>query len=211
MRSDLTNKKFGRLLVVKFVGRSNSGDSVWRCRCDCGVYKSVIGSSLKSGNTKSCGCYSIDNRKYFNLKHGCAVGSKPTAEYRTWAGIIQRCTNRHIPVYRFYGGRGITVCDRWSNSFVDFLEDVGLRPTEKHSLDRFPNQNGNYEPGNVRWATQKEQMRNRRSNRIIEYMGKKDTMVAWSEKFGLRVGLVWGRIHRGWSVEKALSTPVKRT
>lgn len=129
-----------------------------------------------------------------------------TPEQGALINIIQRCTNPNNPQYSSYGGRGITVCDRWRHSFENFLADMGPRPSDKHSIDRIDN-DGNYEPGNCRWATQREQCRNKRSNRIIEFDGVRLPVVDWAERLGVPVEMLRGRIKQGWSDEAIIATP----
>lgn len=128
-----------------------------------------------------------------------------TPERIVWEQMIQRCSDRNIPAWKNYGGRGITVCARW-RSFKNFLADMGPRPVGR-SLDRIDN-NGNYEPGNCRWATQKEQTRNCRTNRLLTFQGRTLPMSQWTEIMGFKPNLIWQRLGRGWSVEKSLTTPV---
>lgn len=136
--------------------------------------------------------------------HGdCPRGNRST-EYRTWNAMLQRCENGKSPNYSNYGGRGISVCERW-HSFELFLSDVGRKPTPEHSIDRYPNNDGNYEPGNVRWATPKEQSRNQRSSRIVTAFGKSATMAEWSELSGIEVTVIRERLNRGWVPDEAVS------
>ena len=128
-------------------------------RCDCGREAIVVFKNIKRGG--STGCKTCAARKNAT-KHGAARTGQNTAEYRAWCSMITRCTNPNRKKWPDYGGRGITVCERWRNSFENFLADMGPRPSPKHSVDRYPNNDGNYEPGNVRWATKAEQANNRR-------------------------------------------------
>lgn len=132
------------------------------------------------------------------------------AEYRVWRGMIKRCTFPLALRWDYYGGRGVKVCDRWLASFADFLADVGPRPSDKHSLDRFPNNVGNYEPGNVRWATQKQQMNNRRDNVLVTVDGATRTVTEWHKLTKVPVATIHKRLQRGWDPEKAVKRPARR-
>lgn len=139
-------------------------------------------------------------------KHGCVN----TPEYRVWQNMLNRCRNPSHPEYPNYGGRGITVCERWRNSFENFLADVGVRPSRAYELDRYPSNDGNYEPGNCRWATRQEQCRNTRSNRVITHNDESMCLVAWSERTGLSVAAIRGRLRRGWPIAAVLTIPSER-
>lgn len=160
-RKNYDGKKFGRLTVLHQSGYDNSGrNRVFLCECECGEYKRVVLSALVAGLTKSCGCL---NREGNHKTHGMSkIGS---VTYRAWKNIRSRCNNPNNPDYHYYGGRGITVHPSW-NSFEQFLRDVGEHPGGEYSIDRYPNKNGNYEPGNVRWATKSEQALNRNSSSV---------------------------------------------
>lgn len=133
------------------------------------------------------------------------------AAYQAWFNMIERCHDEQHHAYKDYGGRGIIVCACWRESFERFLLDVGYRPTPRHTLDRYPNQNGNYEPGNVRWATMKEQCNNRRSNCLITYKDETLTAVQWAERlFPDNPHRIQKRLVMGWSIERALSTPIRK-
>lgn len=156
---DLTGQTFGRLKVSGLAEATGRGVH-WLCICRCGVVVRLRTNSLTSGNSTSCGC----KRRESVTKHG----KKHTPEYAAWRSMINRCHRPGNRNYPNYGGRGITVCDQWRNDFARFLEDVGKRPSDKHSLDRIDNDKS-YEPGNVRWATSKEQIRNRRNTILVEW------------------------------------------
>ena len=153
---DMTGKRFGRLFVRCLSYRKYPGRLMWKCLCDCGECCIIEGNSLRSRHTISCGCWHREVIKKQKLIHGHARKNAATPEYKIWCGITARCYNPKKRIYKYYGGRGIKMCRRWRHSFPNFLSDIisriGLRPSQKYSLDRI-NNNGNYEPGNVRWAT----------------------------------------------------------
>jgi hypothetical protein len=162
-RAQKVGHVYGRLTVVAFAGADARGASEWFCVCSCdGKTVRVKGGNLK--DTKSCGCLKRENPPPVNLKHGHWTGNKKTTEYSAWDGMIGRCYRTSTKFFFNYGGRGITVCDRWRESFIAFLEDMGLKPSPDLSLDRI-DVNGNYEPGNCRWATQAVQALNKRPRR----------------------------------------------
>ena len=152
---DLAGRKFGKWSVVALAGKNALGRVVWTCVCECGNSRKVIGTNLFRGLSKSCGCY----QKEAVRRHGHSTQRSP--EYLSWAAMKSRCLNSNRKEYPYYGGRGITVCDRWQESFENFLQDMGKRPSKTHSLDRIDN-SGNYDPSNCRWATKSEQIANRR-------------------------------------------------
>jgi len=160
---DLTGKKFHRYLVIERATSAGKGHVLWKCQCECGTVKVVKGTHLTTGETKSCGCYGKEENARRGITHGMSrrhsIGIAP--EYYAWARMIQRTENPQATSFRDYGGRGITVCAEWRASFEAFYAYIGPRPSAQHSLDRI-NVNGNYQPGNVRWATAKEQANNRR-------------------------------------------------
>lgn len=178
----LAGKVFGKLTVIRFMGsviRSGKRRKTWLCKCECGDEKVIEHDQLTRGKSVSCGCYRKKIGKIHNTKHGL----RQTKEYRVWAGIIQRCNNPNCNRYKDYGGRGITVCDRWLK-FENFIADMGMKPSPKHTMDRIDN-DGNYEPINCRWATDEEQRRNRRDNRWIEYNGQRKIVADWAKDLGI--------------------------
>jgi len=204
---NLTGKKFGRLKVVKF-SRSrklSAGISYryWNCLCDCGAELEVSTGNLNHAHTQSCGCLQRDRALEANRIH---LGIK-TAEFACWVHIRQRCENERSKDYRNYGARGIKVCVRW-NSFLNFLSDMGKKPSHHLTIERIDN-DGDYSPSNCRWATRKEQNRNSRSNRLLSFGGNKMTTSQWAEFMGVPRSILHKRAYRGWSDEKVLTTPVR--
>lgn len=204
MFDDLTGRKFGILTVLEFDSKTKNRKIKWKCHCDCGNETIVTGENLRSGNTKSCGC--IHKEKFHHTTHG----KRNTRIYRIWRNMLNRCECKSHTEYNRYGGRGITVCDEWKDfiTFYDWAMSHGY--SDDLTIDRI-NVNGNYCPENCRWATTKEQSRNTRRNRILEYNGKSQCVADWESETGIPRTLIQQRIDRlGWSVEKALSTPVRK-
>ena len=199
-RLNLVGQKFGRLTVIADAGNRRK-QSLWECLCDCGNLVKVMAGYLKSNHTKSCGCLKID----IHTIHGQAVRASYSKTYAAWVDMTQRCNNPRNKAYKNYGARGITVHPRWLN-FKTFYEDVGDIP-KNMTIERI-NNDGNYEPGNWRFATRKEQASNRRTNRWVEYNGETKTMTQWAEDLGLRPTTLRGRLNK-WSIDRALTLPVQ--
>jgi hypothetical protein len=195
VKRDLTGIRFGRLVVIKL---SHSGKhSFWECLCDCGKKTISRADWLKSGEKASCGCLKKD---YFRdhppaLKHGHARKGLSSSTYGRWKSIIGRCMNPSNNGYHNYGGRGISVCERWLNSFENFLADMGECPAGLE-IER-KNNDGNYELGNCIWATRKEQANNKRTTIKINIDGQAKTLKEWSEYFNIRYHTVYMRLKRG--------------
>lgn len=199
---NLAGQRFGRLTAIELV--AGRGRPYWMCRCDCGNTKTVSTSKLRSGNTSSCGCYRTETTRRRSFKHG---------RYRSdlhgiWSHMKRRCHNPRDDAYHNYGGRGIAVCERWRNSFSDWLADVGERPSPLHTIERIDN-NGNYEPGNVRWAPRAEQNSNTRKCVMLSLNGKRQSISAWERELAFKAGTIKARILAGWPHEVALTTPLK--
>lgn len=199
-KNDLTGQVFGRLAVIRIDGKDSGSKWRWLCQCECGNIVSVLGYNLKSGNSRSCGCLCADNISARSTIHGLAK----TTEHIAWSTMKQRCCNQKKEHFDHYGGRGIKVCERWVNSFTNFLADMGPRPSSRHSIER-NDVNGDYSPENCRWATKKEQMRNMRRNRLIVAFGVSHCINEWAELTGIHRATIAYRIDRGWGAEKALA------
>jgi hypothetical protein len=177
---------------------ARDGNLYMRCRCECGAEHDVMASTLRKGKSKSCAACSRKmghaKAREMTAKHG---GVK--AEYRAWSRMLERCRNPNDRSFKWYGGRGIKVCEEWQGDggFERFMEHVGHRPSDRHSLDRIDN-DGNYEPGNVRWATKKEQQRNRRTNNVLTIDGVTKCVAEWAEESPVPESTIRGRLERGW-------------
>ena len=206
--TDFTPETFGRLTTIgpRFllpIGTQNRHPPYQVCRCECGQMVLVAVTHLKNEHTQSCGCLHVEATTRLLTTHGKAR----SREHITWKRIQQRCENPNTPQYPDYGGRGIRVCGRWrepKNGFLNFLADIGPRPSSKHSIDRI-DVNGHYEPGNCRWATASEQARNKRNNRVLTYGGRTQCMMDWAEELGVSYRRLAYRISLGWTAEQAFA------
>lgn len=201
--ADLTGQKFHMLTAIKFIG-TRHGNAYWECACDCGNHAEAPGCGLKSGANKSCGC--LRNKRLGDSSR--THGRTQTKEYIAWLNMLARCGNRNNTAYQDYGGRGITVCQRWRDSFEAFLADMGQAPSPEHTIDRKDN-SGNYEPENCRWATKTEQGRNKRNNRLLAHDGRVMSISQWAEWTGIPRCTIKQRLKRGWSVTEALTGRVQ--
>lgn len=196
-------QRFARFVFIKEVQRRN-GIRFGLFKCDCGNEVESNIYSVRYGQSQSCGCYVKDVNKAMRTKHGLTN----TPEYAAWLAMRARCYRPTTENYARYGGRGITVCDRWLSSFEIFLFDMGRRPTPHHSLDRIDN-DGNYGPNNCRWATHDEQQQNRSVTLFLTIGGEKKAIKHWSDISGISYGRIYSRIQEGWEARRAVFEPVE--
>lgn len=198
-------QRYGRLISINRIKTSRR--SRWLFRCDCGSKHVADAAHVRNGSIRSCGCLHREGLAIRARIQNRTHGLTKSPEYRTWRGMVNRCRNPRNPDYPYYGGRGIEVCDRW-RSFENFLVDMGPRPSLKYSIER-REVNGNYEPGNCRWATTAEQSVNRRNTVYVEYNGRRMLLIDACVEAGLDHILVRDRLRHGWSEQRALSEPVR--
>lgn len=202
---NLVGQRFGKLRVLSYEGRPNGndyGDSLWKVECDCGVVKVTKGYSLRAGLSTTCGCGTRQALLKVNTTHG----KTRTVEYRLWVGMQTRCYNKKEKAYKYYGARGIRVCVRWlgDGGFVNFLADMGERPSAKHWIER-KNNDRNYEPSNCCWATREVQANNKRNTIWVTWEGKKMSLKQACGKVRLPYYSVRSRMYRkGWSFQQAV-------
>lgn len=197
---DYTGMKFGMLTVLGEADRIGKDRRVI-AQCECGNTKVFQINNIKNGHTKSCGCAKIRAGK-IRATHGHARKGCINRTYSIYRDMITRCTNKNYKEFHLYGGRGITICDRWMQGYEYFLADMGERP-DGLSIDRIDVNNG-YSPDNCKWATNHEQANNKRNSAYIEYMGKKQTIAQWAEDIGIKAGTIYKRIYNGYTPEQAL-------
>lgn len=205
---DLTHQSFSRLFVLERSQQKLHGTAAhWICLCDCGniiiVSSSHLRAASKGKGKRSCGCLYDETRPKAR-----AIVMEHPGEYRSWRHMRDRCLNRHHKHYSYYGGRGIIIDPRWDD-FAVFLVDVGPKPSPKHTIDRYPDQDGNYVPGNVRWATMLQQANNTRGNHLYTINGETHTVAEWARLAGQEIFRVRIRLSDGWTIERALFTPVQ--
>lgn len=194
-KADIKRMRFGKLVALEEDGRIGT-NVAWICKCDCGNTRRIKANSLLSGNSRSCGCGRIEAITKHNGTN--------TKLFNVWRNIKERCTNENYKTYNNYGGRGIKVCDEWLLSYEAFKEwaiSSGYR--EGLTIDRI-DVNGNYEPSNCRWATQRQQARNKRNNVFLEFDGKRQCLMDWSAELGVKYNTLSWRRSQGWSTEEIL-------
>lgn len=205
-RRQMIGQKFGRLTVIELAGRRERR-LLYRCVCDCGTETVKLAGSLQNGETRSCGCLSSETQIATKTTHG----HSKTATYRSWSHMKTRCLNPNFPAFAEWGGRGITICERWM-VFENFLADMGEHPGPGYSIDRIDN-DGNYEPGNCRWATWAEQASNkRRSRSAARYTvrGITGTLSEVAAAFGIKPNAVYMRLQKGIPADEAFTAPLQR-
>lgn len=207
---DVTGKKFSKLTAIRIIGKKRKAN-LWLCSCECGNETTAIVSQLSRGDKTSCGCKKKELRQprpdMVQRNKDRAIHSMSGGyTYSSWKAMKSRCYDLKDKDYPRWGGRGITVCNAWKTSFVEFFKDMGERP-KGHTIDRIDN-NGNYEPGNCRWAVQKTQSNNTRKNYYVEYQGRTQTAKQWAEELKLvEYKTLLYRLRTGWETHAALTTP----
>lgn len=199
---ELKGRVYERLTVIKFLGVTKRR-AIWLCQCSCGNKTKVCTSYLQSGKTRSCGCL----KRELTLARTRTHGKTKTAEYGIWAGMMARCFNPNNDHYNSYGARGIKVCDKWKE-FINFFNDMGLRPSDAYSIDRI-NVNGNYELSNCRWILKVEQQRNTQKSIHITWQGTTMCLREWAAKLGIEYKMLWARLKNGWSVAQAFTASTR--
>lgn len=204
----MIGQSYGQLKPVAWVQSGEAGRWLLVCECSCGGQTTARPALLlNKGLPLSCGCYPSARMAARNYRHGM----RNAPEYGIWQGMRRRCSSPSEPAYERYGGAGITVCDRWRESFEAFYEDMGPRPSPEYSLDRHPDRHGDYEPGNCRWATHREQTLNRDVTLLITFQDETHALTEWVEILGINYYTLWSRLYeRGWDVEKAFTEPADK-
>jgi len=223
-RIDISKKRFNRLTVMKYAFTKN-GKAYWLCECDCSNTVILQGDRIKRGVTKSCGCFAVESsiqsgRNKKGRTWGKRLYIKHKAEYSVWCGMKRRCYNSNEDSFQYYGKRGIKVCQRYRNSFEDFFNDIGKRPNPRLQIDRIDNE-GHYSCGkcaecksnrwkfNIRWTTLERQSRNKRNNHLITFNGETKCLTDFAKEVGKSYSVVYARIKRGWTVQNALTVPIR--
>ena len=215
-KEDLTGREFDRLKVIRYIpasereGYGKKKDSrVWLCECSCGNTVRLRTQQLTHGKARSCGCYCKDVFRK-RIEENRTHGKKNTRLYRIWGDMKDRCFNQSAKDYPRYGGKGVNICEQWVNDFQSFYDwSIKNGYSDNLTLDRIDN-NGNYEPDNCRWATMKEQCRNRSNTLIIEYKGEKRPLSEWCEILNIDYHSAHWRLKNGWSVQKSFETPTRK-
>ena len=200
---DIIGNRYNRWIVIAFSHTHNKA-SYWICRCDCGTIRTHQRSALVSMSTGSCGCLRGELLAGRSTTHGMSH----TTEYNSWRGLKQRCQNPNFSKFSIYGGRGITVCERWQR-FENFFADMGYKPKPDYTIERIDN-DGNYEPDNCCWIPPAEQAVNRRNNHLVSIDGRTLTLAEWRRHFGIKRSTFDHRLRRDWSIKDALTTPAKK-
>ena len=200
--TDLTGRVFGALTVISRQSNDRNGPARCLCRCSCGNEKTITSSNLNSGSYTSCGCgvVRIENQK--------THGMRDTRVYRIWLNMKDRCLRKENKSYADYGGRGVSVCERWKDSFENFYADMGDPPSDDHSIERRDN-GGNYEPGNCFWATRIEQGANKRNNVLVTYNGQTRTLAEWARELGVSYDTLKRRKSLGWTDNDIIGRPIR--
>ncbi|SSW64316.1 hypothetical protein AVE30378_01018 [Achromobacter veterisilvae] len=201
---DLVGQKFGLLTVIsRSATNTMRGGSMWDCICECGGRKTAWSANLKKGGTRSCGCLRktqlIERNRATKTRHGLTG----TSEWQVWQGMLERCKHGSKDAHN-YSARGIFVCPRWRASFDTFLADMGPRPSPRHSIDRIDN-NGPYELGNCRWSTAIEQGNNRRTNVLVAWQGRTQSLAQWADELGIKRPTLYWRYGQGWEGHRLFS------
>lgn len=208
-RPNLIGQKYGRLTVLKEVEPDfyvSGNKRAFLCRCECGNEIRVAGDRLLSGNTKSCGCLHKQQLSQSSTKHGFRKNGNVTRLYHTWQNLKNRCENKNLPDYKFYGARGISVCNEWRNDFQAFYDwAMGNGYAENLTIDRIDT-NGNYEPSNCRWITIQAQQRNKRTTVYLTYNGETLPLIDMAEKYNIPYRILYQRIYHGWDIKRAITT-----
>lgn len=199
---DVTGQRFGRLVALGPIGQDRTHQIIWLCQCDCGNTCTPLLFNLRGGKSRSCGCLHDEAARNRLTTHGL----KNHPLHITWTNMLFRCMNSNYTGYKNYGGRGIAVCSEWQDDFKAFYDYASQLPhcgEKGYSIDRI-NNDGNYEPGNVRWATRLEQNLNRRMSRTITFDGRTQSLTAWADEVGVTPRLLRYRLKAGWSLERVL-------
>jgi hypothetical protein len=209
---DLTGRRFSRLVALGPVERIYvvpRGTAVkWLCKCDCGKETIVFAQCLRNKNTKSCGCLNEEKRRA-RLDAQLTHGLSGSPEFWVWNAAKRRCHSPRDKSYKNYGARGIKMCKRWRDDFGAFIEDMGRRPSDAHTLERLDNNKG-YEPSNCAWRTVLVQANNKRNNRRLTAFGRTQTLPQWAREIGIPASALSARLERGWTIEKAITEPSQK-